>query len=335
MKNSMTPRERWMAVLERKTPDRIPMDYWATKEASDKLKKHLGCNTDDELYKKLSIDKPVPVEPEYKGKPYPHDEDMYGCKYADVSYATGVYRECVFHPLADFTTVEAIEAQYTWPVVDWFDYSKIPRQTTGKEDRPFCSSASEPFLTYKFLRGDEQAFMDLILNPDVVEYCLGKLFGFCMENAARIYEQIPGKITFSYISEDMGSESGLMISPDHIRHFLMPHMKRMIDLVHQAGVYVFHHNDGSIRKILPDLIDAKIDILNPIQWKCVNMDREGLKKDFGEKVIFHGGVDNQFILPFGSIADVRREVEDNIRILGAGGGYILAPCHNIQAVTPP
>jgi uroporphyrinogen decarboxylase len=133
----------------------------------------------------------------------------------------------------------------------------------------------------------------------------------------------------------MGSENDLMISPEHIRRYLIPRMKRMIGLIHQAGVYVFHHNDGSIRKILPDMIDAGIDILNPIQWRCKNMEREGLKLDLGDKLIFHGGVDNQYTLPFGSVREVKQEVTDNIRILGEGGGYILGPCHNIQAVSPP
>jgi uroporphyrinogen decarboxylase len=112
-------------------------------------------------------------------------------------------------------------------------------------------------------------------------------------------------------------------------------MKRMIDLVHQAGAFVCHHNDGSIRKIIPDMIEAGIDILNPIQWRCKGMEREALKCDFGEKLVFHGGVDNQYTLAFGSVEEVRQEVIDNLRILGKGGGYILAPCHNIQAISPP
>jgi uroporphyrinogen decarboxylase len=132
----------------------------------------------------------------------------------------------------------------------------------------------------------------------------------------------------------MGSEKDLMYSPAQIREFLIPRMKRMIDLAHQAGAYAFHHSDGSIRKILPDMIKAGIDILNPIQWKCAGMDREGLKRDFGDKLIFHGGVDNQYTLAFGTVEEVKQEVVDNIRILGDGGGYILAPCHNIQAVGP-
>jgi uroporphyrinogen decarboxylase len=83
------------------------------------------------------------------------------------------------------------------------------------------------------------------------------------------------------------------------------------------------------------MIGAGIDVLNPIQWRCRGMDREELKRDFGAEVILHGGVDNQYTLAFGSVEEVREEVMFNVRVLGEGGGYILAPCHNIQAVSPP
>jgi len=313
----------------------MPMDYWATGEASEKLMKHLGLDSMEEVFKKLHIDRPVGAGPRYVGPPLPPDTDMYGMKYRDVEYGSGVYRECIHHPLAEYSSVKEIEDNYTWPSVDWFDYSVIPEQIKGKEDRPIQGGGSEPFLIYKNLRGDKQAYMDLILNPEIVHYCLDKLFDYCYENTRRIYEQISGKIMFSYVAEDMGSETDLMYSPEHIREFLLPRMKRMMDLAHEAGVFVFHHNDGAIRKMIPDLIEAGIDVLNPIQWNTPGMDRESLKADFGDRLVFHGAVDNQYTLAFGSVSDVRQEVMDNIRILGAGGGYILAPCHNIQAVSPP
>ena len=130
-------------------------------------------------------------------------------------------------------------------------------------------------------------------------------------------------------------ETKELISPAQIHEFLIPRMKRMIDLAHEAGVYVFHHSDGAVRPIIPDMIEAGIDVLNPVQWICKGMEREGLKRDFGDRLIFHGAVDNQRTLAFGSVDDVRREVLDNIRILGYDGRYIIAPCHNIQAVSPP
>ena len=140
-----------------------------------------------------------------------------------------------------------------------------------------------------------------------------------------------GKST--HLSSLIGQE-GLLVSPAQIREFLLPRMKRMIDLAHQSDVYVFHHSDGSIVKIIPDMIAAGIDVLNPVQWRCKDMDREQIKRNYGDQLIFHGGVDNQYTLAFGQVHKVREEVIDNLRILGANGGYILAPCHNIQAVSP-
>ncbi|NLF38068.1 uroporphyrinogen-III decarboxylase-like protein, partial [bacterium] len=250
-------------------------------------------------------------------------------------YGTGVYRECVHHPLAAFESVAEIEREYTWPTPDWWAHDEIHTQIAGKEERPIRGGGSEPFLLYCQLRGQEQAFMDLVLNPDMVHYCLDKLFDLAYENTRRIYEAVPGKVMITYVAEDMGSQTDLMFSVKHIREFLIPRMKRVIDLAHQAGAFVFHHNDGSCRKIIPDMIAAGIDVLNPVQWRCAGMEREGLKKDFGDRLIFHGGVDNQQTLPFGAVDDVRQEVIDDLRILGAGGGYILAPCHNVQAVSPP
>ena len=124
------------------------------------------------------------------------------------------------------------------------------------------------------------------------------------------------------------------MSLEHIREFLAPGMKRVIELAHQAGAYVFHHSDGAVRPWIPEAIALGMDVLNPVQWRCKGMEREGLKRDFGDRLVFHGAMDNQYTLPFGSVEEVRQEVIDNIRILGEGGGYILAPCHNIQAVGP-
>ena len=330
---TMTSKERWLAVLQRKKPDRIPMDYWGTPEASDKLMRHLGVSDMREVFRILHIDAPCMVGPRYIGPALPKDTDIYGGRYADIPYKGGFYRECVAHPLANYDTIEEIEANYTWPTADWFDYSVIKEQIVGMEHRPIRGGGSEPFLTYTMLRGDEQAFMDLILNPEMVHYCLDKLFDFAYEDTARIYETIPGKVNLSYVSEDLGSETSLLMSLDHIREFLLPRMKRMMDLVHSADAYVFTHSDGAVKPVLPLFIEAGTDVLNPIQWNCPGMEREGLKRDFGGKLLFHGGVDNQYTLAFGSTEEVRQEVRENIDIFG--GEYILAPCHNIQAVSPP
>jgi len=334
-RESMTPRERWEAVLRREKPDRVPMDYAATAEAGEKLMRHLGVATRDELLARLHIDVTYSVGGRYVGPRPPAGEDIFGCRYTTVSYGTGTYGECTYHPLARHGSLEEIERDYHWPSADSWDYSHIPNEIVGKEDRPIAGGGCEPFLTYCYLRGMEQAFIDLVENPDIVHACLDRLFGLAYASIERIYEQIPGRVLLTYVAEDMGSQESLLFSPAQIRTFLLPRMKRVMDLVHGAGAYVFHHCDGAIRPILPETIAAGIDVLNPVQWRCRRMDRGELKREFGDRIIFHGAMDNQRTLVFGSVADVRREVIDNLSILGAGGGYILAPCHNIQAVSPP
>ena len=222
-----------------------------------------------------------------------------------MDYGSGAYREAVSNPLAEYDSVAEIEAHYRWPSPDYWTYDHLPEQIRGREASPIRGGGSEPFLTYKDLRGDEQAYMDLILNPEIVHYCLDRLFELAYQNTLRIYEAIPGQVMITYVAEDMGGQSSLLFSPAQIRTFLLPRMKRMMTLAHQAGAYVFFHSDGAVRPILPDMIATGIDVLNPIQWRCAGMERDALKADFGGQVVLHGAVDNQHTLPFGSVADVR------------------------------
>jgi uroporphyrinogen decarboxylase len=332
-KETMTPRERWLAVLNRQKPDRVPMDYWATGEATAKLLDYLNCDYAGML-KRLHIDTPQCVGGRYVAPPPKEGEDIWGIRYKAVDYGAGVYNESVNSPLGGYSSVEEIEANYAWPSPDYWDYSHLPEVVKGLEHLPMRGGGSEPFLLYKRLRGEEQAFIDLIENPEIVDYCLDKLFDLAYQDTLRIFETIPGKVLITYVAEDLGGQAALMYSPAQIRRFLLPRMKRMMDLTRQHGSHVFHHSDGAVREILPDLIDIGIQVLNPVQWRCPGMEREGLKRDFGDKVIFHGAVDNQYTLPFGTVDEVRQEVIDNLRILGAGGGYVLGPCHNIQSVGP-
>lgn len=333
-RESMSPRERWLAVMNRSKPDRVPMDYWAAPEATDNLCRYLGCDFET-VCDRLHIDLPHTLAGRYAGPPLPGNEDVFGVRYTNVVYATGVYQERTTAPLAQYDLPAEVEANYHWPSPDWWDYSHLPQELRGKEHRIIRGGGSEPFLRYAALRGDEQAYMDLLVNPDMVHYCLGKLFDLAYQDTLRIFESVPGAVSITYVAEDLGGQESLLFSREQIREFLLPGMKRMMELTRQHGSYVFTHSDGAVREILPDLIATGTQILNPIQWRCAGMDRAALKRHFGGHLIFHGAVDNQQTLPFGSVDDVRQEVIDNLRILGAGGGYIICPCHNIQALTPP
>ena len=330
-----SPRERWLAVLNGERPDRTPTDIWATAEAMAALRRHTRTASARELYEKLHIDAVVTVAPRYVGPPLPPLTSEYGVRHRDVSHAGGVYREAVYHPLAEFDTVEELEVGYRWPSPDWYDYSDIPALAAEWSDYPIRGGGSEPLLRYIGLRGREQALMDLVENPELVHHCLDRLFAIAEANTLRIIEQIPGRVDLTYVAEDLGTQTELMYSPAHIEEYLFPRMRHIIELSHQAGAYVFHHDDGAVRAIVPGLIDLGIDLLNPIQWRCAGMEREALKRDFGGQITLHGGMDNQQTLAYGDEEAVRAEVRDNLAILGGGGGYVLAPCHNLQVVTPP
>ena len=330
----MTPRERWLAVLNREKFDRIPLDYRATDEFTRKLVAHMNCRDIAEVFERLHIDPIHTVGPRYVGPPLDGDKDVYGVGYEQTAYEGGHYRDAVHHPLAHYRSVEEIEDNYQWPSPDWWDYSVIPAQYAGKEDQVIRGGHCEEFAQYKFLRGVEQGYVDLYENPDMVDYVLGKLYDLQYEQVRRTYEQLPhGAIIWTWVAEDLGSQRALMISLEHIKRFFAPHFKRMIDLVHEGGGYVFHHDDGACREAIPLMIELGIDVLDPIQWRCEGMERAGLKRDFGDQVIFHGAMDNQHTLPFGTVADCRREAEENIRLLGPG--LLLGPCHNIQVISPP
>jgi len=331
----MTPRERWLAVLQHQPADRVPVDYRATPEATQKVMEYLGVSDLEQMMARLHIDPVVDVGPRYVGPPIPPEEDVFGIRYEETDYRLGHYRNAVYHPLAPYRTVEEVEAHYRWPNPDWWDYSDLPAQVAGKEECIIRGGGSEPFATYKFLRGVQQGYLDLLENPEMVHYCLGKLYELCYQQTLRIYEAIPGKVLWTWVAEDVGSQEGLLISLAHIEEFFLPHFRRMIDLVHSAGAFAFHHSDGAVRENIPNMIAVGIDVLDPIQWRARGMDREGLVRDFGDRLVFHGGMDNQYTLAFGSVEEVQQEVLDNIRILGQKGGYILGPCHNLQAISPP
>jgi uroporphyrinogen decarboxylase len=180
----------------------------------------------------------------------------------------------------------------------------------------------------------EQALMDLVANPGMAEAALERIYFIHESIIRRTLDEAADLIDLVNVGEDLGTQNGLLMSPETFRRFLKPPFARMIELVHSYGVKVIHHDDGAMRPFLPELIEIGIDVLDPVQWRCPGMDREGLARDFGAKLVFHGGVDNQQTLPYGSPEDVRQEVAENIRIFRDCKGYVVSPCHNIQPNTP-
>jgi len=132
-RETMSPRERWLAALGRRNPDRVPMDYWATPEMDQKLLRHFGRDDIWDVLRLLHIDRPVVVAPAYVGPPRPPGTNDFGVVYRKINYGTGTYDEAVYHPLAKYESVAELEAEHVWPQPDWFDYSVLASQVAGKE----------------------------------------------------------------------------------------------------------------------------------------------------------------------------------------------------------
>jgi uroporphyrinogen decarboxylase len=332
----MTPRERWLALLENRPVDRIPTDYQATPEVTARLLKDLGCADEMQLWRRLSIDKRKMVEPRWKPAHHPDEPqaDLWGVRYRKASYGSGAYDESCYHPLAAAQSVEEIHA-HRWPDPDDFDYGAVTAAVEEDDGYwPIHSGCYEPFLLYGYLRGLQQAMEDLLLRPDIADAVLGRLFEFHYVYHRRIFEAGKGRIDLTWVAEDLGAQTGPLFSLATYRRFFLPNQIKMAELARRFGVHVMYHTDGAARMFLPDLIDrVKIEVLNPIQWRCPGMERERLVADFGDRVIFHGSIDNQRTLAFGSVDDVVREVRQSIEIY-RNARWICAPCHNIQPITP-
>lgn len=334
----MNSRERVLAAINREPVDRIPTDIWATREVWQKLRDHFGEGA--KIWEELHVDGMGHVFPRYAGPPLPEvgegeSVDYWGVRTHRVPHEGGAYDEVCFCPLAAVQTVNDLDA-YAWPQADWFDYSTMrARAEQLCEKRAVNGGTVMPFYDHNRLRGLEQSLLDPLVDPELTHAIMNRISDFFYDYFRRILETCEGLIDVVGVTDDLGSQTGPLISVDVYREFYAPHHQRFIDLCREFGVKVFHHDDGGIRPFIPILVEMGIDILNPIQWSCTDMDMKELKSEFGDRICFHGAMENQRILPFGTPEDVRAEVRHCIDSLASDGtGYILASCHNIQVNTP-
>ncbi len=341
----MNSKQLILAAIDRKRLDRVPCDYWATPEITETLKRYLGIQDDLELWKKLRVDKIISLTPDYLnpapkhyvGPPMADDEDIWKTKYVPVAYSEGkgTYEEISSSPLAKMDTIEEIEANYVFPKADWFDLSWLEQECHRYPDYAMECGFAAPFYIYNTIRGLEKSLLDLAGNRDYAHYVIGEICDFLYHINERLFEAGNGLIDITQVTDDFGTQENLMISPHMFDEFFRPHYRRFIKLAQDHGIRIFHHDDGAIRPLIPRLIEVGIEVLNPIQWRLSGMSAKELKAEFGHVLCFHGGVDNQRTLPFGKPKDVEREVIHLPDTLASDGtGYIIAPCHNLQPITP-
>lgn len=334
----MTHRERVLAAVNHQPLDQFPTDIWAVPEVWEKLQAHFETKDTLEIYDYLGIDGILGIAPKYIGpelkKEDHYFENEWGFGYSLQQYQGGEYYEQTFFPLAGAETIEDLKA-YQWPDPDWYDYDSLREQAAKYPDRAIMSGYYCMFYYHNQLRGLEESFMDPAVRPDFTRYLLQRLEEFFYEYHTRIFNAAADVIDLTQVTDDFGSQNSLLISPRTFDKVYRDHIQKAIDLAKSFGIQVFHHDDGDIRKLLPRLTEMGMDILNPIQWRCGDWDLDWLKDEFGQDLCFHGGIDNQHTLPFGTVDDVVAEVRRIKRTLGKDGtGLIIAPCHNIQAITP-
>lgn len=189
----------------------------------------------------------------------------------------------------------------------------------------------------KGIRDTTEWYMSFVSRK---EYIFDVFSGQCetgMANLERVFEAIGNRVDVVKITgADYGGQHGPLVSPDWYREMVKPFHTRMCDWIHRNTSWkVFMHCCGGIRPLLDDIIEAGIDIISPVQTSADGMEAHGLKRDFGDRIVFWGGgVDTQSTLPFGSPGDVYDEATERIRIFNNGGGYVFNAIHNIQPNTP-
>jgi uroporphyrinogen decarboxylase len=182
------------------------------------------------------------------------------------------------------------------------------------------------------MRGIDRFMMDLALDPDIARAILRKSCDYWMKFARLILENV--RVDMMCMSDDLGTQNGLFISREMFREFVMPLTRERADLFKSFGARVFMHSCGGIFPIIPDIIEAGVEILNPLQPRAKGMDRGEIKKTFGDRLVFHGSIDQQNILVFGSKDDVIKETRECIEVLGKNGGYIVSPSHALESDIP-
>lgn len=321
----MTGKERVFEALAHHPADRLPRNYIAKPEVTDRLMKHLGAADEEAMLEALGIDLrrishagqcPPPVAEEGGWV-----RTVFGVRMRLRENSGGHEFAC---PFGDASTLEDIEA-HPWPDPAALDYSEI---------RPQCERYAAGYATYGspwcpffhdvgWLTGEERLLTWMLDRPEMVHALTEKVTNYYLEVTRRFFEAAGGLLDIAYFGNDYGTQQNLLVSPAQWSAFFREPQKAFFALARDFGCRVMFHSCGAIRPLIPMLIEDGVAILDPIQIRASGMSPEALLADFGNRLSLHGGIDTQHTLPFGSADDVRAERERFARHARAHGGYIL------------
>ena len=189
----------------------------------------------------------------------------------------------------------------------------------------------------KGLRDISEWYVALINSPDYIHQIFEYSTDVGLKNLEKVKNIVGNDVQVAYIcGADFGTQIAPLCSKELFRELCMPYYKKINNWIHENTTWkTFKHCCGSIYPLIPELIEAGFDILNPVQWTAKNMDPKALKKEFGQNIVFWGGgVNTQKTLPFGTPEEVRKEVLEMCEIFSQNGGFVFNTIHNIQALTP-
>ena len=365
----MNPRERVIKALHHQEADRIPFDMGGTGlstihvTAYQNLRHYLGLPNveprvafvaeqlvlvDQDLAQRWQTD----VWPVLPGTAstfeYQYREDGDYRAYTDewgigwrMPKEGGFYYDMYYHPLA---YADSLDEFSNYPFPDPVDDARFERLRAQAEAAVAqgkavvlagpCAGIAE---VCSWLRGYEQYYIDLALNQDYVATMLDRLVEFKSAYWERALAEIGDMVDVIVEADDLGGQNAPLMSPRTYQKLIQPRHRRLFSFIKaRAPVKVFYHTCGAVRKLIPNLIDAGIDILNPVQISARGMDLFELKQEFGRDLVFWGGgVDTQGILGAGTPQQIREHVRRNIEALSPGGGFVFAAVHDIQANVPP
>ena len=336
----MRPRDRVLTACRHEQPDRTPRQVYLTPEISQALQKHFA---ERDVAEALGIDfrsvhapylrerRPGPGLP---GKADHYDE--WGVGYTRKAYEGGFYPEATELPLAALHTLDDVE-NYPWPNPDDYDYTVLPQLAGKCADYAVCfGGAGIPDILNGVSRGRgmEQVMVDIATGDPVGTAIIDRRVDHYYEVCKRALETAGEHIDILCLGEDCGNQNGRMFSPACFEDFFRPRLQRFIDLAHEHGCLAMLHSCGDTHEIMPTFIEMGLDILDAMHPEPAGMNPAEIKRLYGDKLTFCGLISTQSTLPHGTVKDVRREVRERIRVMGAGGGYILSPAHCIQPDTP-
>jgi uroporphyrinogen decarboxylase len=343
----MKPRERVEIALSHSEPDVCPLQISFTPEFAERLREdiqlrgetvhnpHGGGNT-YQLERALGQDMLL-TSVGWANSYYADDEpyvDEWGVSWTvqayETPFGTGHYTEIAAHPLGDVNAISGYRAPDPNRPELYVDAQQVIRDF-GDEYWIVGVTVTTIFETAWALRGLEQMLIDMVVQPELADHILDIPYHYHLEAAKKLVEMGADMI---WTGDDVGAQHEMLISPTMWRRFLKGRMADFISELRtiNPNVRVAYHSDGDVSRIIPELIEIGVDVLNPIQ--PASMDPAEIKKQYGDRLSFWGTIDEQHTLPFGSPDDVAREVRDRLGTVGRGGGLILAPTHHVQLDTP-